>query len=146
MQRTAADIASYVFYSTDFADGAQTLTVEYSGAVLQGSIVVYTCTGVWTSNPFRGAATTSNFSNNGLSVSIDVPSASGDLLFDAVAVGSLNAGLSPTIGAGQTSLYNLNVGTDNLDQSGSTEPGVGGNVTMSWSTVSTEAWASVGGR
>jgi hypothetical protein len=144
-ESSTADIGSYVFYSTDFADGAQTLTADYSGALLTGFMAAYTCTGVRTASPFRGAATTSGASTNATSVSIDIASAVNDLVVDFVNVGSLNAGLSPTIGAGQTQIYNAASGGDNLDSMSSSEPGINGNVTMSWSAGTTEAWASVGG-
>ena len=53
-----ADYYVTLYYSTDFVDGAQTLSVTYSTTVLQGYIASYTCTGVNTSSPFRSAAVT----------------------------------------------------------------------------------------
>lgn len=141
----SSDLVSYLFYSTDFADGAQTLSVDFSTGITWGMVAAYTCTGVRTSNPWRGAATTGT-ANGSSTISISVPSAVGDLVIDNVVIKTLGAGESPTEGGGQTNLYNVTSANDNGDMAGSSEPGASGNVTMSWSWSGTsERWSSVGG-
>lgn len=139
------DLVAYLFYSKDFVDGAQTLSVTYSTAVTIGGYAAYTCTGVRTSNPWRGTNTESA-ANGALSTSIDVPSALGDLVVDNTVVAGLGAGVAPTADVGQTEMYNTTPGNDNLDGGGSTKPGAAGNVTMGWASGGTsERWVQVGG-
>lgn len=139
------DLVSYLFYSTDFADGAQTLSVTHSTNVTWGMVAAYTCTGVRVSDPFRGAATTGT-ANTSTIISLSVPSAVGDLVIDNAVGTGLGAGEAPAVGAGQTQMYNVvPSGNDNGDMSGSTEPGAAGNVTMSWTAIGSERWSSVAG-
>ena len=139
-----ADYYVTLYYSTNFVDGAQTLSVTYSTTVLQGYIASYTCTGVNTSSPFRSAAVT----NSAISAtaSVDVTgTVAGDLVIDALTAGELSAGINPTLGAGQTSMYNTTIGGDNLDAAGSTEPG-GGTITMDWTSLTgSNGWAIIAG-
>lgn len=140
-----ADIVAAIYYSTDFADGAQTISVDYSGAVLQGYVAAYTCTGVNTSNPFRAVAVTNTGTTTTATVDVTGTLAS-DLVIDAASITALDAGVAPTLGADQTQMYNVALGGDNADMVASSEPGNGGTVTMSWTTLTgINAWATVAG-
>lgn len=135
------DVISGVYYSTDFVDGAQILSVDLSGAATHSTVVSKTCTGVNTTTPWRSSAATNTASATSVSVTED--SAVGDLVLDFVSVASLDAG-EPTLGADQTSLYSLSNGGQNMDTMGSSEPGAATN-TMSWSAATSEQWATVAG-
>lgn len=143
-ESSSADIGAALYYSTDFSNSAQTITVTYSSAPLQGHIAVFTGTGIRTSNPWRGVATVTDGSDISTSVSIAVPSAIGDLVLDVVNVGSIDTG-APTAAGSQSTVYNEASGGANMDTAASTLPGSAGNVTMSWSAATTEAWAQLGG-
>lgn len=131
-----------IYYSTNFASGSQTLSVDYTiASPTQGTIGVYTCTGVDTVSPWRASATTG--SGSGTSGSINVSSAVGDVVVDVLAL-SGSTGDALTIGAGQTSKYNLSNGGVNLIAGASTEDGAA-TTTMSWSWVNSRPWVSVGG-
>ncbi len=135
------DVLSYIFYSTDFVDGSQTLSVDYNAAPLYGNIVQYVCTGVRKSNPWLGTATTSQAAAAG--ISINVPCMVGGLAIDAVA--DSGTSVTPVVGADQTQMYNDETGgTNNLDTAGSTEPGAATN-TMSWTETDSGTFGIVGG-
>jgi hypothetical protein len=105
---------------------------------------VYVCTGVRTSNPWRSGTASTN-TGTATTATVDVGSAVGDLVIDNLATGALNAGVSPTLGGGQTTMYNAASNGDNLDVAGSTEPGAT-TVTMSWTSLTgVESWAIIGG-
>ena len=140
----ATDLVSAIFYSTDFVDGAQTLSVTYSTTVTAGGYAAYVCTGVNRASPWRGTATVDS-ANGALSISIAVPSSGGDLVIDNAAVTSLPAGEAPAEGAGQTAMYKITPSNDNLDGVGSTEAGASGTVTMSWSWSTSDRASIVGG-
>lgn len=142
---TGQRISAAIFYSTDFADGSQTISVDYDAAAVQSTIAVITCTGVNTSSPWRGAATTLN--TNGTSASISVPSAVNDLVLDFLGVASINTG-DIVIDGSQAALFTpIDNGGGNLDTSMSSEAGVDGNVTMSetWSGSTSEIRVHIGG-
>ncbi len=140
-----ADQGAAIWYSTDYNGGAQTLSVTYSSTVVVGAVAAYVCTGVNTASPWHGAGVTGTSDATG-SVSINVPSAVGELVIDNVFGETSVGGVALDAGAGQTGLYALTPGTDDADMAGSTEAGAGGNVTMSWSVSGTTAlWATVGG-
>ena len=65
------DLFAQMFYSTDFADGSQTLSANYSTVPTQGYLSQFICTGVNTTSPWLGAATTtSNASTNSVSINV----------------------------------------------------------------------------
>lgn len=131
-----------IYYSTDFADGSQTLSVDYTlASPAQGTVGVFTCTGVNTSSPWRAVRTTDT--GTATSGSISVTSAAGELVVDVLSL-SGNTGDSLTVGANQTEKVNLGNGGVNLFTGSSTEPGAA-SVTMSWSWVNSRGWVSVGG-
>jgi hypothetical protein len=131
-----------LFYSTDFADGAQTVSVDYSaGAPTQGTVGAFTCTGVNTASPWRDTSTTN--SGTATSGSNVISSAVGDIVIDVLSL-SGNTGDSLTVGAGQTEFFNLSNGGVNLFTGSSREAGAA-SVTMSWSWVNSRGWVSIGG-
>lgn len=133
---------SAIIYSTDFTDGSQTLSVDYSlSSPSQGTIGAFTCTGVNTASPWRAARTTA--SGSATSGSMNVSSAVDDLVVDVLSL-SGTTGDSLTIGASQTQKVNLSNGGVNLFTGASTEAG-GATVAMSWSWVNSRPWVSVGG-
>ena len=141
------DIRVFRYYSTDFAAGSQTLSVDYTGSVLTSTVAVYTCFGVNTASPWRGAATKgANGSASGTG-SIDVPSAVGDLVLDLIHVRSAGTSVSPSAGAGQTAIYSIANAGDNDDTGASFEAGAAGNVTMSWTWTdgAGDAYVMLGG-
>lgn len=140
----SSDLVSAIYYSTDFADGAQTISVTRSSPVTWGTIAIYSCTGVRTSNPWRGA-NSENTANSAASVSTTVASAVGDLVVDTLTATALGAGEAPTVDGSQTQMYNVTSLNDNGDMSGSTEAGVAGNVTMSWTSAGSDRYALVAG-
>lgn len=135
------DITSAVYYSTDFVDGAQTLSVDLSAEASQSTVVSYTCTGINTTTPWRSSAATNT--GAGTSISVTEDSATGDLVLDFATVASLDSG-EPTIGADQSSLYSISNEGQNMDTMGSSEAGAASN-TMSWSAATSEQWAIVAG-
>lgn len=133
---------AYIYYSTDFADGSQTISVDYTiASPTQGTVGVFTCTGVNTSNPWRATRTTN--SGTATSGSMSVTSAANELVLDVISLSGA-AGDTLAVGASQTEQFNLANGGDNLDTGSSTEAGAG-SVTMSWSWTNSRPWVSVGG-
>lgn len=146
---STADLRTAIYWSTDFVDGAQTISVDWSSAPIRSSLKAYTCTGVDTAfganGPFRNNAVTATDTTTTATVDVTGTSAT-DLVIDAMIASQLNAGVAPTVGAGQTEMYNIVIATDNIDTAGSTEPGNGGTVTMSWTSLTgVEGWGTVAG-
>lgn len=56
-ETSTEDVLSYVFYSTDYVGGSQTLTVQYNAAPQFGFIAQFVCTGTRKPDPWLGAAT-----------------------------------------------------------------------------------------
>lgn len=133
---------SYIYYSTNFTSGSQTISIDYTiASPTQGTVGVFTCTGVDTASPWRATRTTA--SGSGTSGSMNVSSALGDVVIDVLSL-SGSTGDALTIGAGQTSKFNLSNGGVNLIAGSSTEDGAA-TVTMSWSWANSRPWVSVGG-
>ena len=88
--------------------------------------------------PFSGSAANSG---NSATPSVVVPSAVGELVVDGFNHG--NDGNNPVVGAGQTELADLEVVAD-FRMASSREDGAAPNVTMDWSGMGVDAWASVG--
>ena len=140
-----ADLVGAMYYSTDFADGVQTISVDYSGSVLQGYVAAFVCTGVNTADPFRDTAATATGTTTTATVNVTGTSTL-DLVIDNATIGTLDAGVSPTLGADQTQMYNVNLGGDNAEAVASSEPGNGGTVTMSWTNLTgINSWSIVAG-
>lgn len=145
---TGSELLTQAFWIAVPVDGTVTVSADFVGTILQSTIIAITCTGTNPTNPWRGVATTAeSVDENDDCVSIDVPSAVGDLVIDFINAGTLNVSEAPLAGAGQTELYNLANAVDSMDTAGSTEAGAAGNVTMSWceQTAGGEDWATVGG-
>jgi len=127
---TGQTLYGAIFYSTDFADGSQTISADFSNSMLQSTVAVVTCTGVRVSNPWRAAVV--GASSTGTSVSTDVTSVAGDVVVDVLAVAG-NTGDDAAVGANQTAIIDQNVGGVNLLAGASKEPATGATTTMSWS-------------
>lgn len=93
-----SDLVSYLFYSTNVADGAETLSVTHSTTVTAELIAAYSFTGLHTSNPWRGIVVT-NTAHGLTSISIAVLSAVEDPVIDPVIGTGLGAGDAPGVGA-----------------------------------------------
>jgi uncharacterized repeat protein (TIGR01451 family) len=113
--------------------GTFNLVVTLSGSPDDGAVAgVVTFTGVdqtSSTGPF-----TSN-TGDSQTASVSVPSAVGELVFDAVAVEDA----SMNVGGSQTQRWNLQ--RSKTRGGGSTEPGAAGNVSMSWSLGNGRDWA-----
>ncbi|MDP2632263.1 MAG: hypothetical protein Q8P25_00880 [Candidatus Curtissbacteria bacterium] len=93
-------------------------------------------TGVNQLTPFGTVATNTSTSN---AVTVDVTSAKGEMVIDAVGVESVAVS---SVGAGQTQRYNVQQGVE-ATGAGSTEEGAG-TVTMSWGLAATANWGTIG--
>jgi hypothetical protein len=114
------------------ATGTADVVVTFSIAPAGGAIVgVMTFTGVNQSVPL---GTFASATGNSITPSVDVSSASGELVFDTV-----NHFWGPlTAGAGQTQRWSRQ--SANITGGGSTEPGAS-TVTMSWTAFASNTWA-----
>jgi hypothetical protein len=113
------------------ATGTANVVVSFSTAPAWGCIVsVVTFTAVDQTTPL-GIFATDN--NAGTPATVNVSSATGELVFDTLAVNG--SGANPAVGGGQTQRWNLLNG--GVWGAGSTEPGAA-SVTMSWTLVSNE--------
>lgn len=127
-QTTGADMTLSIRGTPVTTEGAQDFTVDFGGTVLNSTLAMVTCTGVHATF-FRGAATTNLF-NGATSSTMDVPSAVNDLVVDFI--GTSGSGDDPAPHASQASLFETSQAADNLWADASTEAGIAGNVTMSW--------------
>ena len=111
--------------------GTHDVVVTFSTAPNNGGVVgVETFTGVNQSTPL---GTFGSASGNGTTATVDVSSATGELVFD-----TLGSRWTVTAGAGQTQRWNAS--SSFTTGSGSTEPGAT-TVTMSWGISQTDDWA-----
>ena len=121
--------------------GPYNVVVTFSAALSTHAYAgVVTFNGVHQTTPSGAFASASG---DGTSpATVPVPSAVGDLVFGVVA----SEYSTLTVGAGQTSLWNLYHSGTSSGGAGSTEPGAAGSVTTSWDlpTVSGNHWA-IGG-
>lgn len=117
---------AYWYYLAAPASGSNTVSVTWTGSTdCRGGAVSFTGA---KSTPGTAAKTTSA----GTSISIDVTSATGEIVVDVLSIagGSTTA----TAGAGQTERWNALTGSPGVKGSGSTEAGAA-TTTMSWSTI-----------
>jgi len=110
--------------------------VTFSAALFRGGVVgIMSFTGVDQSTPL--GTFVSNFAQGGASpATVDVSSATGELVFDTVAGETLGP---LVVGSGQTERWNDNNASRDYG-AGSTEPGAS-TVTMSWTFVGADHWA-----
>ncbi len=136
----AADIKMSLWLYKNPPAGGSTVQANFSEAINGTTIRVSTYSGVDQTTSTGSVATNSGSSTT---ASVDVSSAAGELVIDAVGSG-LNAGStgSATVGADQTSRANFAV-SGNHRHLGSEEPGAG-TVTMSWEYNATRVWGSIG--
>jgi hypothetical protein len=118
--------------------GSQTVTVTWpdaQGQVTSGAVCL---SGVHQSTPLDSEAV--NNANSGGPMTVDVSSATDDLVVDAGYVaGQVGA---PTVGGGQTSRYSVATPDDGYGV-GSTEAGAA-SVTMSWTLANSNGWGIIG--
>lgn len=111
--------------------GSNTFAVTLNNAATYHLVLgAVSATAVNQTTPVRAGSVTTQSADTA-SPSVDVPSATGDLVVDAIQVGQTgNPGIAPSAGALQTQRY-TQVGPYS-GNGGSTEPGAA-TVTMSWS-------------
>ena len=128
-------IRTKLWYIANPTAGTNNVVVNYSGAPLADAVVIWTCSGVDTTNPIRNfiVATGIGTAVTGTVVNV-LP---GDVVVDIF--GTDVATTNPTIGANQT---NLNTGNDGVELGwgASQQPGADGGV-MSWTTALSQDWA-----
>lgn len=128
-------IATRLFYIVNPTSGTNNVVVDFVGAALADSIVIWTCSGVDTASPIRAFASATG---TGTAVTVTVSGVqTGDVVLDIF--GTDVATTNPTIGANQT---NLNTGNDGaeLGWGASQQPGSDGGV-MSWTTSLSQEWS-----
>jgi hypothetical protein len=126
------DMYQLVNPSTDSAN----VVVSFNGSTKGSHVSVSTFAGVNQATPL---GTRANATGDNTVPTVNVASASGDLVFDVLT--SEKDGTAVSVGAGQTSLWTT--GTTNITEirsAGSTEPATGANTVMSWSNPG-KKWA-----
>ena len=101
-------------------------------------MIAHSWSDVLQATPFSGSAANSGSS---ATPSVVVPSAVDEVVVDAFNHG--NDGNDPIVGAGQTELADVEV-TGDFRVAASKEDGAAPNVTMDWSGMGIDDWASVG--
>jgi hypothetical protein len=132
---SANDVRMWIFQGVGPATGTKTLRVTFNNAPPGKVVGVMSFTGVNQSTPL---GTFESAQGNSATASVNVTSATGELVFDTMAIDGTP---TLTVGAGQTQRWNLAVGSLGKG-GGSTEAGAA-SVTMSWS-LTAEKWA-IGG-
>jgi|CXWL01.1.fsa_nt_gi hypothetical protein len=128
-------IRTKLWYIANPTAGTNNVVVNYSAAPLADAVVIWTCSGVDTTNPIRDFITATGI---GTAVTGTVATVvTGDVVVDIF--GTDIATTNPTIGANQT---NLNTGNDGaeLGWGASQQAGADGGV-MSWTTTLSEQWS-----
>ena len=128
-------IATRLFYLASPAGGTNNVVVDFVGAPLAGTVVIFTCSGVDTSSPIRAS---NSATGTGTAVTVTVAGVlTGDVVLDLMATDI--ATTNPTIGASQT---NLNTGNDGgeMGWGASQQAGADGGA-MSWTTSLSQEWA-----
>ncbi len=135
------DVGAAQWVITGVSSGTYTVSVDWSGVFgSQSTVIAITCYGVDQTTPVRVGSATTGTASTDTSVSVNVSSATGDMVIDLVTVSAVDAG-EPTIGASQNSLVACVAnGTTNLDSCSSSEAGAA-TTTMSWSAATSENWA-----
>ncbi|MCH8247650.1 MAG: VCBS repeat-containing protein, partial [Bacteroidetes bacterium] len=113
------------------ATGTHNVVVTFASMTEDASLGIITFTGVHQTTPLGTFASTSGSST---SASVNVSSATGELVFDHIAV--INA--TVTVGSGQVQRWNV-MGSE-ARAAGSTEPGAT-TTTMSWSRGTSGPWS-----
>ncbi|QTN31576.1 DUF11 domain-containing protein [Akkermansiaceae bacterium] len=136
---SAVEAGSEIWYLINPPSGAGTVTVATAGAGATDDEIVVgvsTFSGVNQANPFGTAVSAIGSSGP---ATVNVSSASGELVFDTVA---LDDSRRVTVGSGQAQQWNLNTDNagDGVSGAGSTEPGAS-SVTMSWTLTNNDDWA-----
>jgi phosphodiesterase/alkaline phosphatase D-like protein len=127
-----------IYYLTNPASGTANVVVTFSGAV-NAVVGAASFTGVDQTTPLGTAATANGGQNGTTTATVNVTTEVGDLVFDTVA-----AGRTPTVGAGQTALWNIPTTAGNIVHSAaSTEQATSTSTTMSWNLADTATWGIV---
>lgn len=130
--RTEAPGAGFVAATSYYAinpGGTADVVVTWSAAIDGGGhVVVYVISGAHQTTPIQDHQSTSDTTASATSISTNVTSQSGGLVFDLVNRQSVTEAL--TVGADQTERYQGSVG--DVRDGSSTEPGAA-TTTMSWS-------------
>jgi hypothetical protein len=117
--------------------GTHDVVITFDKKLSYGAVAgVMTFTGVNQSTPL-GTFAGANGSPPGFLATVNVSSATNELVFDTVSCETCN---SLTVGAGQTEYWNLSQAEYYAMGAGSTEPGAA-TVTMSWTLGSEDYWA-----
>lgn len=128
-------IRTQLWYIANPTAGTNNVVVNYSTTPLADAVVIWTCSGVDTTNPIRDfiAATGIGTAVTGTVATV----VTGDVVVDIF--GTDVATTNPTIGANQT---NLNTGNDGaeLGWGASQQAGTDGGA-MSWTTTLSQDWA-----
>lgn len=130
--RTEAPVAGFIAATSYYAinpGGTADVVVTWSAAIDGGGhVVVYVISGAHQTTPIQDHQSTSDTTASATSISTNVTSQSGGLVFDLVNRQSVTEAL--TVGADQTERYQGSVG--DVRDGSSTEPGAA-TTTMSWS-------------
>lgn len=130
-------IHARIFYIVSPTSGTNNVVVQFSATALADSVVIWTCSGVDTTDPIRAFATATG---TGTAVSATVATVNtGDVVVDMFATDV--ATTDPTVGTNQTS---LNLGNDGaeLGWGASKQAGADGGV-MTWTTTLSQEWAQM---
>lgn len=137
--KASADNETYLFRLVAPAAGANNVVVSFTEdrIIRAGAVSV---TGVNQATPI-GA--TGNASGSGTDITVDVTTdTANSWILDAIASGA-GAAHTLTVGAGQTSRWDLNGGANNRRGAGSTEPTTTtGAYTMNWTSSVSHVWAT----
>ena len=114
--------------------GSNTISVSVTGNVFDFGGAGISITGAHQATPLGTAATATGTST---APSVNVTSASGELVVDALAI--VHGG-TLSVGSGQTSRWNAPTANAFVKHAGSTEAGAA-TTTMSWSNSTSQAWA-----
>jgi hypothetical protein len=137
---TSTWVHTYMFRLIAPTTGANNVALSWTGSdAAIGLATSYT--GVDQTTPLGTSATASGTST---AVTVDVSSASGELVVDAVAYDQNCGGQTITVGASQTERLNiLTVSACGITAGMSTESGAGAT-TMSWTGSDSQNWTTVG--
>jgi hypothetical protein len=125
----------WIYRLVNPTSGTANVVVSFSTAPAYGGVVgVATFTGVHQTTPLGTFATATGA---GTPASVAVSSATGELVFDTLAVND-GGSKQPAVGGGQTQRWNVFPTSGSVWGAGSTEPGAA-TVTMSW-TNTPDTW------
>lgn len=142
--------SSYYEYHTDHflslwllvapATSTNNLTITFSASQASGYIAAVCLTGVDQTTPVDTLGTATN---SDTTITQNISSATGDMVFDFVSVVHSGGGGSVAVGAGQTSVVEEDGWAGGFWSNGMSREDGGATVTMSWTTAAVTKWGSV---